>query len=151
DRPEAVTAAGFCSREDDQSAALHRRPRIGDGSQEQQNADYCEQTPVWTHRASFAEIVAPGARSGIGAFHDAPEAAASYGRGRKGLNMINRSRTVVTTLAAVFALTAAGASAATPPSPPHEEHFTHCTLDATVPFEQWQAVRMLLTPSGDTF
>jgi len=58
---------------------------------------------------------------------------------------------VAAVVAAVFALPLAGASAGTPPSPPHEEHFTHCTLDASLPFAQWQEVRMLMTPSGDTF
>src|SRR5262245_7953472 len=68
-----------------------------------------------------------------------------------GTTTMKRYVMVAALLAAVFALPAAGASAGTPPSPPHEEHFTHCALDATLPFEQWQEVRMLLTPSGDTF
>lgn len=58
---------------------------------------------------------------------------------------------MVATVAAVIALPAAGASAGTPPSPPHVEHWTHCTLDSTLPYPQWDAVRMLLGGGGDTF
>jgi hypothetical protein len=52
----------------------------------------------------------------------------------------------------VAALAVAGgvSSAGTPPSPPLFSHHTDCTLDGTLPFDQWTPVHMVL-PNGDTF